>query len=275
MKQNFSVSMCVYGKDNPEWFKTAVDSILQQTAEPDEIVLVVDGPVPDELNSVIIDYEGRNEFKVIRFAENKGHGEARRAGVAACTNELVAIMDADDISASNRFEQLLGEFNKDKTVDVVGSQISEFVGEPENIVGSRIVPTRDIDIKEYLKRRCPMNLVSVMFKKSSVEQVGGFIDWYCEEDYFLWARMALAGMHFSNVDAVLVNVRVGKDMYQRPGGSKYFQSEKKLQKYLYQNKIIGVGTYCVNVTERFILQVLMPNRLRGWVFRQFARENQS
>lgn len=275
MKQNFSVSMCVYGKDNPEWFKTAVDSILQQSAEPDEIVLVVDGPVPDELNIVILDYEGRSEFKVIRFTENKGHGEARRAGLAACTNDLVAIMDADDISVYNRFEQLLGEFDKNKTVDVVGSQISEFVGVPENIVGNRIVPVRDKDIKEYLKKRCPMNLVSVMFKKSSVEQVGGFIDWYCEEDYYLWARMALAGMHFSNVDEALVNVRVGKDMYRRRGGSKYFQSEKKLQKYLYQNKIIGVSTYCVNVTERFILQVLMPNRLRGWIFRRFARENQS
>ena len=44
----FSVSMCVYGKDNPEWFKTAVDSILNQTRQPNEVVLVVDGPVPDE-----------------------------------------------------------------------------------------------------------------------------------------------------------------------------------------------------------------------------------
>ena len=49
----FSVSMCVYGKDNPQWFETAVDSILNQTCMPDEVVLVVDGPVPDDLDTVI------------------------------------------------------------------------------------------------------------------------------------------------------------------------------------------------------------------------------
>lgn len=270
---DFSVSMCVYGKDNPEWFKMAVKSILEQTIKPDEVVLVVDGPVPDELNNIILSFEENEIFRVIRFAENKGHGEARRAGLTACTNEIVAIMDADDISVPTRFEQQLSVFGLNSNMDAVGGQIAEFIDNIENTVGKRIVPTEDGEIKQYLKKRCPMNLVTAMFKKSSVEKVGGFIDWYCEEDYYLWARMALAGMHFSNVDEVLVNVRVGKDMYQRRGGSMYFQSERKLQKYLYQNGIICFGTYCVNVTKRFILQVLMPNSLRGWVFRQFAREN--
>ena len=71
---NFSVAMCVYGKDNPEWFETAVNSVLNQTVKPSEIVLVVDGPVPDELNTIISKFENRNIFKIIRFSENKGHG---------------------------------------------------------------------------------------------------------------------------------------------------------------------------------------------------------
>ena len=41
----FSVSMCVYIKDTPEWFTTAVESVLNQTVKPSEVVLVVDGPV--------------------------------------------------------------------------------------------------------------------------------------------------------------------------------------------------------------------------------------
>ena len=68
----FSVSMCVYGKDDPKHFKTAVESILNQTVKPSEVVLVVDGPVPDELDNVIKDFEKQESFKVIRFAENQG-----------------------------------------------------------------------------------------------------------------------------------------------------------------------------------------------------------
>ena len=269
---NFSVSMCTYEKDNPEWLKCAIESILNQTLKPNEVVLVVDGPVTAELNEIINFYSINPIFKVIRLEENKGHGEARRIGLENCTNEFVAIMDADDISLPNRFEEQINCFKADGEIDIVGGNITEFVGEPSNVIGKRIVPNCDSEIKEYLKYRCPMNLVTVMFKKSSVEKAGGFIDWYCEEDYYLWIRMYLLGMKFANTSEILVNVRVGSDMYNRRGGIKYFKSELKLQKLMYDNKIIKFKTYFSNVLKRFIVQVLLINKLRGFVFKKFARE---
>ena len=149
--------------------------------------------------------------------------------------------------------------------------ITEFVGSQDEIVGKRIVPLHDADVKTYMKKRCPMNLVTVMFKKSSVEEVGGFIDWYCEEDYYLWIRMALANKSFMNIDDVLVNVRVGKEMYRRRGGIKYFQSEARLQKFMLDNNIISRPRYWMNISERLVLQVLMPNKLRGFIFQKFTR----
>lgn len=271
--QKFSVSMCVYGKDNPAWFETAVESILNQTAKPDEVVLVVDGPVPNALNQIIEKYEALDFFHIVRFAENQGHGNARRAGLEACTHELVALMDADDISRPERFEKQLARFGEDPSLSIVGGNIAEFIDTPENTVGFRIVPNADEEIKAYMKKRCPFNQVTVMFKKSDVQAVGGYIDWFWEEDYYLWLRMYLAGQGFANVDGVLVDVRVGKEMYQRRGGRKYFKSEAKLQKFMLKNKIIGFGTYFMNVTKRWIVQVLLPNRLRGWVFQKFARKS--
>lgn len=267
----FSVSMCVYGGDNAGWFTTAIDSVLNQTLLPREIILVVDGPVPDEMNEIIKKYEKNTLFKVIRLAKNQGHGIARKAGLDACSHELVAIMDADDICAPNRFEKQIEAFKLTPDADVVGGMITEFVETPNNVVGTRIVPLVDDEIKKYMKRRCPMNLVTVMFRKSSIEAVGGFIDWYCEEDYYLWLRMALANMKFVNVDDVLVNVRVGKEMYQRRGGLRYFMSEAKLQGYMLKNGIIRFPRYVINVLERLVLQVLMPNKLRGFVFQKLAR----
>ena len=268
----FSVSMCVYGKDNPEWFRIAVDSVINQTKAPDEIVLVVDGPVPAELSAIIEEYEKLDFFKVVRFEVNQGHGNARRAGLENCSHEIVAIMDADDISAPDRFEKQLNVFENDVDVDIVGGNITEFVGEKDNIVGRREVYCADKEIKQDMRARCPMNLVTVMFKKSSVEKAGGFIDWFCEEDYYLWLRMSLCGMKFANITNDLVNVRVGKEMYQRRGGVKYFKSEAKLQGFMLKNKLISFPRYVVNVAKRLIVQVLMPNKLRGWVFKKFARK---
>ena len=269
----FSVSMCVYEKDNPEWFRVAVESILNQTSKPDEVVLVVDGPVGDNLKNVILEYDQLECFKVIWLPENKGLGNARRIGVAACSNDLVAMMDSDDISVPNRFEKQLHLFEKDSALDIAGGLISEFIGEPGNVVAKRIVPTTDIEIKEYLKSRCPLNHVTVMCKKTSLDKVGGYLDWYANEDYYLWIRMVMANMKFANIPEVLVNVRIGEEMYQRRGGIRYFKSEAKLQKYMLDHKIIGFGTYLVNVAKRLIVQVLLPNRLRGWVFQKFARKS--
>ncbi len=269
----FSALMCVYGKDDPQWFQAAVESIVNQTVQADEIILVVDGPVPEALNTVITQYEAHDNIRVVRLEENQGLGNARRAGLKVCANDLIAIMDADDLSVPDRFEKQLALFAEKPDLDIVGGDITEFIGEPDNIIGRRTVPGRDDEIKQYMKTRCAMNHVTVMFKNSSLNKAGGYIDWYYNEDYYLWIRMMLAGMKFGNVPDILVNVRVGEEMYQRRGGKKYFQSEAKLQKYMLDNKVIGFWTYLINVTKRLIVQVLLPNKLRGWVFQRFARKN--
>ena len=271
--QKFSVAMCLYQGDRADWFSSAVDSILNQTLKPNEVVLVVDGPIPQELESVVAEYEKLDIFKVVRLEVNQGHGNARRIGLQNCTYELIALMDADDISIPNRFEKQIRYLQKNIDVDIVGGNIAEFINEPKNIVAYRNVYPKDEDIKHHLRNRCPMNLVTVMFKKTSIQSVGGFMDWYCEEDYYLWIRMYLAKMKFANINDVLVNVRVGEEMYRRRGGWRYFRSEAKLQKYMYKNKIITWGTYIANITKRFIVQVLLPNRIRGWVFKKFARKS--
>lgn len=70
---------------------------------------------------------------------------------------------------------------------------------------------------------------------------------------------------------MLVHVRVGADMYQRRGGKKYFQSKKRLQDYMLEHKMISRGSYCMNILKRWVVQVALPNSVRGWVFRTFAR----
>ena len=60
---------------------------------------------------------------------------------------------------------------------------------------------------------------------------------------------------------------------KRRGGSAYFKSEKKLQDYMLKHKMINKITYVNNVGKRFVVQMLLSNRVRGWVFRKFARSD--
>lgn len=273
----FSVAMSVYKSDNPDFFDRALSSITDtQTIKPNEIVLVVDGPVSNEINSVINKYEKKYEiFNVIQLEQNGGLGNALKIAVENSSNELIARMDSDDVSVSTRFEEQLKYFEINPEIDIVGGDITEFIGEESNIVGKRAVPVSNDSIREYMKTRCAFNHVSVMYKKSSIQAAGGYQDWFWNEDYYLWIRMWLNGAVFANTGSVLVNVRVGEEMYQRRGGSKYFESEKGLQDYMLKNKMIDHSTYIKNVAKRLIIQKLMPNKLRGWVFRTFARKKVS
>lgn len=272
-RKPFSVAISVYKNDDPVFFDLALQSITKdQTEKPDEIVLIVDGPIPEALMAVVDRYEAEYPgFRAIRLPENKGLGNALRLAVENCSHALIARMDSDDISLPTRFEQQLRCFEENPELDIVGGDITEFIGESDNIVGKRIVPQMDAEIKAYMQTRCAMNHVSVMYKKSAVLSVGNYIDWFWNEDYYLWIRMQQKGCTFGNTGTVLVNVRSGADMYQRRGGKKYFQSEKGLQDYMLKHKMIGFGTYGMNVLKRWIVQIALPNSVRGWVFRMFAR----
>lgn len=283
MENEFSVLMLVYGGDKPAHFDAALRSIAAQTLPPAEIVLVVDGPVPDETEEVIRKYEGElassaTSLRVIRSGKNLGCGGAKRLGFGECRYPLIAMMDADDLSVPDRFEKQMRYFAEHPEVSAAGGWITEFVSaedptDTSRRAGSRRVPETDAEIREYIRKRCPMNHVTVMVRKDRILEAGGYRDdYYQNEDYDLWIRLAAAGGKFGNLACDLVNVRVGEEMYQRRGGLRYFRSEAGLQKMMLRRKMISFPRYLVNVGERLVLQVLMPNRIRGWIFRKFARE---
>lgn len=271
--QEFSVITSVYAKDDPEFVKTALESITtNQTHKPDEVVLVVDGPVSAALSDLIKEFEHNPLFSVIWLPENKGLGNALRIGVEKAKHKIVARMDSDDVSVPDRFEKQLAYMESHPECDLVGGQITEFIGDETNVVGERIVPCGSDEINRYMKQRCPFNHMTVMMRRSSVLEVGNYVDWHYNEDYYLWIRMALASCRFANLPDTLVNVRVGKEMYARRGGWKYFQSEKGLQDFMLHHRMISLPRYLYNVAGRFAIQVAMPNRLRGFIFQKLFRK---
>lgn len=267
----FSATIGCYKNDNPEDFEKAFLSIYNQTVKPDEIIITVDGPIPKELDKKVTRFEREFQAVILRSAQNNGLGMAHAQAVDHAKYEYIAIMDADDISVPDRFEKQLKVAMEHPEYDVIGGQIEEFIGNPKNVVGKREVPLEDHMVKRYLRRRCPFNHMTILLHSHMVKKAGNYQDWHYNEDYFLYCRMLLQGAVFCNIPDTLVYVRVGKEMYKRRGGWKYFKSEAKLQKWMLNHKIISFPMYLENVFIRLCVQALMPNWLRGFMFQKLFR----
>lgn len=274
--KRFSVCTSVYKNDKPEFVRVALDSMLvPQSVKPDEIVLVQDGPVPEGLSLLLSEYEDKytEVMHIIRLEKNGGLGNALRLGVGYAKYDVIARMDSDDICLPDRFEKQLAYLDEHPECDIVGGQMTEFIDSPDNIVGRREVPLTNEEIYEFMKSRCALNHVTVMFRKESVLKAGNYQDWFWNEDYYLWVRMMMAGYKFANIPDVAVNVRSGADQYARRGGKKYFDSEIGIKKLMLEKGMINRKEYVVNYIQRFIIQLMLPNSVRGWVFRTFARKS--
>jgi glycosyltransferase involved in cell wall biosynthesis len=268
----YSVLMSVYRKEKPEYLKESIISMLNQTVTPDEIVLVKDGPLTMELDSVIEELLSNDLLKVISLNENVGLGKALNIGLNKCRNELVARMDTDDISVNNRCEKQLEVFSNDNSLSVVGTAVTEFINETDNIIAFKEVKTTYREILNNIKFRNPINHPSVMFKKSDVLSAGSYKHLALNEDYFLWLRMVQHGFKFQNINEPLVKMRITDETYLRRGGWNYFITQKKLFDYMFKNGLINIFQYIYNNLVRFIMRVLIPNRLRKILYLKVLRK---
>ena len=152
--EKYSVLMSLYVKEQPEYLRLAIDSMINQTVAPDEIVIVEDGPLNDELYRVIDDYTQQypDIFNIVVNERNLGLGLALNEGLEVCKNELVARMDTDDISKPERCEKQLRIFEENPDLSIVGAFVDEFYFSPEQIVSVRAVPKKQKDIYDFAKR---------------------------------------------------------------------------------------------------------------------------
>ncbi|MEP7089436.1 MAG: glycosyltransferase [Nocardioidaceae bacterium] len=265
--QPFSLLLAVWGGDDPGFLRAAfVSSVEDQTRRPDQVVLVQDGPVPDELAVTIAELVARSPVPVdlVVMADNVGLGPALDAGLAACHHEIVARMDADDVSLATRFEKQLPLV--EAGADIVGSGLLEFGSSPDDVVGRRTPPTDPAEIRRVIAFRDPFNHPTVVYRRSAVQAAGGYTDMALMEDYLLFARMVDAGARPANLAEPLVCYRVGAGAYARRGGRELLRSELAVQRRFRQLGITSRAQYVRNVVVRGGYR-LVPEVLRRLAYR--------
>ena len=271
--EKYSVLMSLYKDEKVEYLIEAINSMINQTVKPDEIVVVFDGPLNDELYSTMSKFVDKYPklFHIVENKKNLGLGVSLNKGLKECKNNLVARMDTDDISKSDRCEKQLKKFEENPELTIVGAHIDEFIGIKDNVVSSRKVPLLPDEIYEYAKRRSAFNHPVVMYKRDDILKENGYSDLRRNQDVELFGRLMFKGYKAENIDESLLYFRSNEDLAKR--------RKSWVNTYSYINTIkkfwkIGYSDFLDYVLV-FISQSIMflcPKHLQMYIYNKFLRK---
>ena len=261
--------MAVYAKESPNALNMALQSLYRQSIAAEEIVLVKDGPLTHDLDDVILSFIPLLPLHIISLPINVGLAKALNIGLAAASHPWIMRFDSDDICDERRIESQIS-YIKNDNLDIFGSQIDEFDDNPLMSNTLRTVPCSHEEIVSYSKRRSPFNHMTVCYRKSFVEKVGGYPLIYLMEDYALWIKMISSGARTKNSPEILVHARVGNGMIARRGGLKYFRSEWSLQYFIYK---LGFKSFLEMVIDGAMRSIifLLPLMFKHYFYKNFLR----
>lgn len=274
--QGISVLISVYFKDSPVFLKQSLESICQQSLMPDQIVLIHDGPLNDNLYSVIEEFERKYPmvFECVILKENKGLGTALQIGTDFCKYEYIARMDADDICRRERFEKQFDFLVRNPDIDVVGSNIEEFNQIPGDLGRFKNCRERHDQLVDQISFRSPLNHPSIMIKKQALLDAGGYDgEFLLFEDYALFLRLWKSGAKFHNIQEVLLDFRVGDGlaMIKKRSGIHYFKKENRFLNYGYKIGAFDRKQLVRNKVFRLTAR-LLPPKVILFIYNLFLRK---
>lgn len=188
----------------------AIASVLADMRATDELVLVDDGS--SDAGPEIAERHARRDPRVLRVTtEGVGLARALGRGLEACRGELVARMDADDVSLPGRLAAQEALLAHDPSLGAVATLVAPF-GEPgpgmeryiawQNGLVSADEHARAIFIE------APICHPSTTLRRAALDAVGGFRAGDFAEDYDLWLRLVAAGWGIAKVPEVLFRWRI-------------------------------------------------------------------
>jgi glycosyltransferase involved in cell wall biosynthesis len=274
MSQNFSVLMSVYIKENSNYLRQSLESLIKQTLLPNEIIIVKDGPLTIELDNVINEYCDKYPllFLVVELPQNKGLAYALNEGMKNAGNDIIARMDSDDICIGERFENQIN-YLINNNLDIVGGQIIEFSTDIENIVSVREVPLSHNEIVQFMKFRSPFSHPTIVFRKSLFEHLNGYDATIFPEDYDFFVRAYLAGFKFGNVKENVLYFRLGENLSEairRRWGREYAMNEIKLYRKFLRLGFFDSLDFLKVLFFKIPLRIL-PFNLYSYIYFKFSR----
>lgn len=231
-------------------FAAAVDSVLTQTRQPDEVVVVEDGPVSAAVASVVASAAARHPAVIrVRLDVNGGAGVANQAGLLAASGTWIAKVDADDISLPARFERQM-KVLASSGADVCGTAMLEFDADPATVTAVRVSPLEHDAISRRMRFNNPINHPTAVYRRAIALTCGGYPDLRYMQDYVLFARMLAHGARMMNLAEPLVYFRAGEGVFARRRATGMARLEWRLQQELRECGVVGPMRSAANLVVR-------------------------
>ena len=235
-----SVLMCVYNETEYE-LRCSIESILAQSFDDFEFIIILDNPNNDLLLNVIYEYEKSDDrIRLLINSYNMGLIASLNKGLLEAKGDYVARMDADDISSRNRLLLQKEYLDSHKDISVVfGNAI--YIDETGNIIKKNL-KLDDANIRKIMRIRNCVIHPCTMFRKKNVLDLGGYREVFSVEDYDLWTRLLINGNDIGVIDKYLLKYRVrGNGISQK---NAYIQRVlvKNIRRCFRKNKIVNIDS---------------------------------
>ena len=196
-----SVLMPVYNTPE-EYLRPAIESILTQTYQDFEFVILNDASQDENVEKIVKSYSDKR-IRYYKNDVNRGISFSRNRLIELAKGEYLAVFDHDDISFPNRLEKEAAFLDSHSDVGVVGSWYQAF--DKDKV---RKFPTDDAAIKRGLMNGCVVSHTSAMIRKSVLVDNHIIYEeaFSPAEDYALWCRL-LPKTNFANIPEALVVYR--------------------------------------------------------------------
>ncbi len=268
----YSILLTVYSGESPAFFKDCLASMFAQTVMTDDFVLMCDGALRPEHHAIIKEYESRYPeiFHPVFLKKNIGTGRCKDQGIALCKNELIAIMDSDDISVPERCALQVAYFESHPETGALGGYVREFDSATGKTIALRKTPLSDVEIKQYARRRNPLNNQTIMFRKSLMQKIGRYSTLPRCEDYDFVSQLILAGAVCANLPQVLVDYRVTSANYERRSSWVNTKAFIAVRWKNFRRGLSSFTDFLVPCVAQLLL-FLLPKKLTGKFYQQFLR----
>jgi len=198
-----SVVMAAY--NDLRFIDAAVTSLLRQTYDDFELIIVDDGTRQPEVFSRLAALDPR--VRVITSEQNQGTAAAANRGIAGSRGDVIARLDADDIAEPDRLAHQVALLDSDPALCLVGSWTMQMREQGEPIEVCRW-PVADLEIRWWILFQIPINHSSSAYRRASFDRSGGYNSAMRRgEDHDLWWRMLDQG-RVHNIPLPLVRVRI-------------------------------------------------------------------
>ncbi|MCK4784130.1 MAG: glycosyltransferase [Desulfobacteraceae bacterium] len=199
-----SVVMSVY--NGGSYLGDSVASILKQTYKNFEVIIINDGSTDESLD-ILTEYLRKDNRIAIINQHNSGLSNSLNRGIELSRSDLIARMDADDISNPTRLEEQFNFMNNNPEVAVAGTAFELF---GENTKRKIItMPVTNESIRRNLAFRFCLCHPTVMFRKKTIVDAGGYQGTGPCQDLELWLRLSRnKTLQFANLEKPLLKYRV-------------------------------------------------------------------